>query len=80
MISKKQQLLNAIEVNDTKLALRIAKDFRIDFTAEQSRILQIAYESHDPSKERYYSSLGIDTIHYRQTAHSLLQQFKQAKS
>jgi len=80
MITKKQQLLNAIEIGNTSLAFRIAKDFRIDFNDEQRRILQIAHESLDPAKKKFYSALGIDVDQNQTAASALLQQFKQAKS
>lgn len=80
MITKKQQLLNAIESDNFPLALRIAKDFIIDFSPEQQRILQIAHECQDPSKARFYSALKIDVAQCKTTAAALLQQFKLTKS
>lgn len=67
MISKKQQLLNAIASNNLPLALRIAKDFTIDFDADQRRTLQIAHESQDPSKAKFYTSLGINVGQHQST-------------
>lgn len=80
MISKKQKLLNAIASNNTPLALRIAKDFVIDFDPDQRRILQIAYESQDPSKAKFYTSLGINVAQHQSAANKLLSLFYQTKS
>lgn len=79
MISKKQQLLNAIATHNIPLALSIAKNFQIDFSPDQRRILQIAHESQDPSKAKFYASLGINVSETQTQAQQLLQQFQTKK-
>lgn len=79
MISKKHQLLNALIANNLPLAFRIAKDFKIDFTPDQQRTLQIAHESQDTRKAKFYTELGINVFEAQEHAKQLLQQFQMSK-
>lgn len=80
MITKKEELLNAIANNDTITALRIAKDFRIDFNKDQQRVLQIAHECNDAFKANFYKGLGIDVKQNQADAQELLNQYFQSKT
>ena len=80
MITKKEELLKAIAANDINAALRIAKDFRIDFNKDQQRILQIAHESNDIAKARFYTGLGINIHENNSNAHQLLKKYFETKS
>lgn len=60
-ISKKDQLLMAIESENWKKSLQIAKSFRRDFNEEGQRIIQIAHETFDnKSRTEFYKSLGVN--------------------
>jgi hypothetical protein len=58
--SKKEILIGLIKKSEFKKALRIAKDFIIEFTKDEQRTLQIAYECLT-GNERTYKMLNIDT-------------------
>lgn len=77
LISKKQQLKNAIESKDWKKALSIAKGFRIEFNPEQQRVLQIAHETIDnQSRINFYSKMGVDIDNNTKEALQLLKKYK----
>lgn len=54
-------------------ALRIFKTFKIGFTQEEKRTLEIAYECMAGS-EAFYQSLGINTQQEKQQALSIIQE------
>lgn len=56
MMTAKDKLKQAVKRGDYKTALRIAKGFRIEFTPEEQRTVQIAYECM-AGKESFYRSL-----------------------
>lgn len=60
LISKKQQLAEAIAFKDWKVALSIARSFVRDFTKEEQRIIQIANECKDQSRMNFYIALGVN--------------------
>ena len=77
LITKKQQLKNAIKDKDWKKALSIAKIFRIEFKPEQQRIIQIANECYDnPSRTNSYKGMGVDVKENQDKAIKLLKQYK----
>lgn len=46
---------------DYKSCLRILKTFRIGFTKEEKRVLEIAYECLS-GKDKFYSQLGFNVV------------------
>ena len=80
MITKKQQLIDFYNVGDFYNALRIAKDFRVDFDKNQQRMIQIAYESYDASKQKFYSQIGINVDEMKQNAQQLIVDFVSKKT
>lgn len=60
MEAKTQQLLNLIKVQDWKKSLAIASNFKMNFTKEEKRNLEIAYESMT-GKANFYQQLGLNT-------------------
>ena len=59
MIRKSDMVRSLVAEHQYKKALRIAKDFRLGITAEQSLRMKKAYEC--MVHERFYISLGEDT-------------------
>lgn len=59
MIKKSDMVRNLVATGQYKNALRIAKDFRLGITREQSLSMKKAYEC--MVHERFYKSLGEDT-------------------
>lgn len=59
-ISKTTQVILYLKDGDLRSALSILKTFRYDFTREERRTIQIAYESLT-GKAKFYESLGINT-------------------
>ena len=57
---KTEQAVSFLRAGNLKDALRIFRTFRIGFSKEERRIIQIAYESL-AGKDAFYTSLGIDT-------------------
>jgi hypothetical protein len=71
METKKSQLINAFSTGNIKKALKIAKGFTREFTKDQQRSIQIAYECLT-GKESYYQQLGINTNQEKEKAKTLL--------
>lgn len=59
-ISKSEKAKRLFLSGNLKRALAIYKNFRYDFTEEERRSIQIAYESLT-GRAPFYKSLGIDT-------------------
>lgn len=59
-MSKTTQAIQYLKDVDLRSALSILKTFRYDFTREERRTIQIAYESMT-GKAKFYESLGINT-------------------
>lgn len=57
---KTEQAVSFLRAGNLKDALRIFRTFRIGFSKEEKRIIQIAYESL-AGNDSFYASLGIDT-------------------
>lgn len=60
MQTKTQQAIEWYKSGDLRKALAIIKTFRIGFTKEQKRSVQIAYEC-ITGNGRFYEQLGYDT-------------------
>lgn len=58
--SKTKAALELFYQGDYKQAFRIFKTFRLNFTKEEKRKIEIAYDSMT-GKAAFYQSLGIDT-------------------
>ena len=58
MEKKSDIVRNLVKRGEYKQALRIAKDFRLGITPEQSKKMKAAYEC--MVHERFYLSLGVD--------------------
>ena len=77
LITKKQQLKNAIADENWKKALSISKGFFIEFNPEQQRILQIAHESYDDnSRKNFYKLMGVDVEENQKQAIKILKKYK----
>lgn len=72
METKATLLKHYISRSNWKQALRIFKTFRLSLDRQSKRIVDIAYECHT-GKERFYQSLGIDTMDMKIQAIALLQ-------
>ena len=59
METKTSKMIKLIENKDWKKALSIASNFRMNFTKEEKRNIEIAYESMT-GKDDFYKQLGID--------------------
>ena len=59
-MSKTAQGVQKLKDGDLKGALSIFSTFKYDFTSEERRTIQIAYESMT-GKAKFYESLGINT-------------------
>lgn len=59
-VTKTAQVIHYLKNGDLRSALSILKTFRYDFTSEERRTIQIAYESMI-GKAKFYESLGINT-------------------
>lgn len=59
-MSKSEKAKRLFLSGNLKRALAIYKNFRYDFTQDERRSIQIAYESLT-GKASFYQSLGIDT-------------------
>ena len=57
---KTKQAVKLFKAGNLKDALRIFRTFRIGFSKEEKRIIQIAYESL-AGNDLFYASLGINT-------------------
>lgn len=69
-MSKTTQVIQYLKDGDLRSALSILKTFRYDFTGEERRTIQIAYESMT-GKAQFYESLGINTQMEIQNAQKL---------
>lgn len=61
VITKTDKARNFLKIGDYKSCLRILKSFRIGFSKEEKRILEIAYECLS-GKDSFYRQLGIDVF------------------
>ena len=59
METKTSKMIKLIENKDWKKALSIASNFRMNFTKEEKRNIEIAYESMT-GKDDFYKQLGFD--------------------
>lgn len=57
-VSKSAQLINAVDKEDWKTAFKIAKDFRIGITKDESKAISQAYEC--IVHPQFYQSLKVD--------------------
>lgn len=60
METKTSKAVKLFKEGHLKESLSLFSKFRLGFSKEEKRTLQIAYESFT-GKERFYQSLGIDT-------------------
>ena len=60
METKTSQALTHFNSGNMAGALKLFSGFRIGFTREEQRTIQIAYESHT-GKEEFYKSIAVDT-------------------
>ena len=60
METKTSQLVKLVQNKDWKKALSIASNFRMNFSKEEKRNIEIAYESLTGKKD-FYQQLGVDT-------------------
>ncbi|WP_052643718.1 hypothetical protein [Hoylesella timonensis] len=60
LCNKTEKAKNLLKAGKFKEALSIIKAFRIGFTKEEKRSIEIAYESLS-GNEQFYKSIGIDT-------------------
>lgn len=60
METKTQKAVQLFKSGKVKDAFRIFKTFRVDFTKEEKRSIEIAYEALC-GRVSFYKSLGIDT-------------------
>ena len=60
MKTKTNKAISLLQCGDLKAALAISSTFRIGFTKEERRTLQIASESL-AGNENFYQQIGIDT-------------------
>ncbi len=74
IVSKRQQVINAVEAKDYKKALKIAKSFTIDFDKEEQRIIQIAYETLC-GRDSMFKMLKINTTKMVEDAKKLVDNF-----
>lgn len=77
MKSKKQELLDSIAKNELKTALSIAKNFVIEFSKEEQRVLQIAHESQQESNANFYIAIGVDVSQIKIRAKNILENYYQ---
>lgn len=61
VITKTDKAREFFKSGDYKSCLRILKSFRIGFSKEEKRILEIAYECLS-GKDNFYRQLGIDVF------------------
>ncbi len=74
LVTKRQEVLNAVEAGDYKKALSIAKGFTVDFDKEEQRVIQIAYETLC-GRDSMFKMLKIDTIQMVEDAKKLVDKF-----
>ena len=74
LITKRQQVINSVESEDYKKALKIAKTFTIDFNSEEQRVIQIAYETLC-GRDSMFKMLKIDTEQMVEDSKKLLKDF-----
>ncbi len=72
--SKKDTVIELVEAEKYKEALRIAKGFVIEFSKTQRKVLSIAYECMT-GKEKFYVSLGWDCELVKRGAIELLKKY-----
>lgn len=72
MQTKTEQVKQHLMGGNLKAALRIASKFRYQFTREQRRVLQIAYEC-ATGRQMFYRQLGIDVTNIIDQAIVILQ-------
>lgn len=74
LVTKRQDVINAVKAGDYKKALSIAKTFTIDFDKDEQRIIQIAYETLC-GRDSMYKMLKIDTNQMVEDAKKLVENF-----
>lgn len=71
-VSKKAQVINALQSKDYKTALKIAKSFTIELTKEENAIVRRAYEMQwNPG---FYTALGFNAEDEFQKAVKILEE------
>ena len=77
MKSKKEQVIELVKNNQIFKAMAIAKNFTREFSNEELRSIQIAYESQQIQKKNFYTSLGIDVYDHTSNAKNLMLKYAQ---
>jgi hypothetical protein len=71
METKTAQAISLFNSGNMVGALKLFSGFRIGFSKEEQRTLQIAYESHI-GKEEFYKSIAVDTDTIKAQAISII--------
>lgn len=79
IVSKKDQVIEAVKAEDYKKALGIAKTFVRDFNDEEQRIIQIAHET-IRGNGSFYEMMKIDTNKMVEDSKLILKKFVTQKN
>lgn len=59
--TKVQQIQAALKAGDNNRALKICKGFFYGWTDDEKRSIEIAHESRDAHRAKFYKGMGVDT-------------------
>ena len=73
METKTQRAISLYQQGKIKASMALFSRFKVGFTPEQRRVLQIAYEcTGDEQSEAFYTSIGIDVGSMISQAHRII--------
>lgn len=73
METKTQRAISLYQQGKIKASMALFSRFKIGFTPEQRRVLQIAYECiGDERNEAFFASIGVDVVSMISQAHRII--------